>query len=204
MSAVAKRANAIAAVLIALGAAGVWADDLSMDTSALDQVGTAYTAGGQVLVLGLKGGNASISTKAVYGASVPGARAERNLTDASAFSGYLRYSVYGHGTCKITVVTGTPGYSSGSLVVGCYSINGFGGSAPETLGTAVDDWPGSTPVYTSYGGNGAQDLITGISGANTWTGTQDNSGAGLTYGLFSPPGVSQVDVLYTILEVGAQ
>jgi hypothetical protein len=199
MSAVVTRASAIAAILIALVTAGAWADDVSMDTDAIDQVGTAYTTGGQVLLLGLKGGDASISTRAVYAATVPGARAEKSLYDSSDFSGYLRYSVYGHSTCKITVVTETPGYNSGSLIVGCYAIYNFGGSAQLTLGTTVHE---TTPVYTSYGGNGAQDLITGISGVNTWTGTQDQSGASIAYGLFSPPGVSQVDVLYTILEVG--
>jgi len=136
--------TAIAAMLIILGTTSAWTDDVSMDTDAIDQVGTAYTTGGQVLLLGLKGGDASISTRAVYAASVPGARAEKSLYDSSDFSGYLRYSVYGHSTCKITVVTETPGYNSGSLVVGCYSINGFGGSASKTLGTSVEEYPGST------------------------------------------------------------
>ena len=44
-------------------------------------------------------------------------------------------------------------------------------------------------------------LISGISGANTWTGTEAGQGAHLGYQLVANPGTTMVIVLYTLLAV---
>lgn len=187
---------AVAIMLVASSAA--FADDLSMDTTALDQVGVAYSVSGTVALLGMVDNDGvSLTLNAgSYGASEPGARAVLGggASYVEATGGWLHYTAYGINTQKITVQkdSGSPvGYANDSLAVKINTIVN-GGSALNTLGTG-------SSTYVAIGSTAA-DLVTGISGTDTWTGTDSTQGAQVKYKLVADPGVLRVDVLYTMVD----
>ena len=184
---------------IALAMLFVMAGSAFAATTALDTVGTAYSVTDGAILLGFVGGGASLSAHGVWKQTEPGARASLDAISDSKASGSLQYTLHGKGSCKITVTTETLNYRPNSLWVACYSFSA-GGSDNATLGQSVAVWPGSTPIINSTQVDGVQDFITGISGADTWTGTGANEGAMVQYGLFANPGVSSVVVTYTIVE----
>lgn len=193
----------LAAALILGMAAVAAADDLSMDATANDSVGVSYSESGTVTLLGIVGNDAvSLSLNGgTYGASEPGAQATLGggSSEVTGTGGYLHYTLYGVGNHKITVETETAGYgeetlsvqiSDGTLDSDNTSEIVAGGSAAGTLGTAAT---GFVAIGTT-----AADLITGITGTDTWTGTASSEGAPVEYKLSGDPGVDTVDVLYTI------
>jgi hypothetical protein len=180
----------------------VMGDDFSMDATAEDDVAIIYSTSGTVLMLGMEGNDTVllILDAGTYGASAPGAEVSLSGGYGSVEStgGSLRYTVYGLGNHKITVHTTTGSYTADTLSVqisdGTTDGTGAivaGGSAENTLGTAATG-------YVSINSTAAS-LITGITGTNTWTGTDSGDGAPVQYKLSGNPGVSTVTVIYTIV-----
>jgi len=167
-----------------------------MDTTALDQVGVAYSTEGTVALLGMIDNDGVTLTlyAGSYGASEPGAQAllGGGTATVEGTGGWLHYTAYGIATQKIVVQKdlGSPsGYVNDSLSVKINTM-GAGGSMLNTLGAG-------NSTYVPING-AAADLITGISGTDTWTGTGDVDGAQVKYMLSGNPGVIRVDVLYTL------
>jgi len=189
----------LVSALIAALSFQAYADELDLDTDAIDMVGTSYSSSGKTLLLGIKGNNTVIMTltEKITG-SVPGAQAEVTPSSPYVDGGYLRYTAQGYGTCKITVETTTDGYlvneqnGMGHLVVWVSAMKADG-SAAATLGTIPGG--GISVMFR------AQEFITKISGTDTYTGTLADSGAHLRYRLFENPGVTAVDIVFTIIEV---
>jgi len=192
-----KKILGLAVAIMLVGSFTAFADDLSMDTTALDQVGVAYSTEGIVALLGMVG-NDKVSLAlngGSYGASEPGAQAILGSGDANveATGGFLHYTTYYMPMQKITVQKDSEspaGYVDYSLEVRIDAMNA-GGSDLNTLGAAAS----ATYVYIS---TPAVDLITGI-GGNAWTGTLATDGAQVKYRLSADPGVTRVDVLYTMV-----
>jgi hypothetical protein len=191
-----KITGLVVAILLAASYA-TFADDLSMDTTALDEVGVAYSISGTVALLGMVDNDlVSLALNGgSYGASEPGAHAVLGGGAASvgAVGGRLHFTAYGIADQKITVQkdSGSPaGYVDSSLGVLINDVDA-GGSIMETLGLG-QGW--ILPITGT-----AQTLIAGISGVNTWTGTAKEDGAQVYYELSADPGVTRVDVLYTMV-----
>jgi hypothetical protein len=111
-------------------------------------------------------------------------------------SGRLRYTLYDKaGSYKITVeTTEDEEYTDGALSVEIMNINA-GGSDISTIGVPVF---GYVPIIF----NDPKDLITGIDGNNTWTGTYRSDGPWVRYRLDKHPGNvsgSKLPVLYTLV-----
>jgi hypothetical protein len=165
--------------------------------SVTDTVGVSYDASGKVVLLGMVGTNTVMLrlNGGSYGQTTAGARAALGGGSSSveAVGGYLHYTTYGEVDQKITVQkdsSTTFGYLANSLSVRISNVVA-GGSVIGDLGLASGTYQGiSTTVHT---------LIQGIIGYNTWTGTGATEGAQVMYQLSADPGVSSVDVLYTIL-----
>lgn len=193
-----KRALLIGTALLALSTAAFAAPA----TTAMDNVGVGYSVSGTVVLLGMvDNNNVELSLDGGdWAASTAGAQATAGgaAAAAEASGGSLQYTLYGLGNHKITVentfIMGLEAYVPDSLSVIIEQITAAG-SAANTLGTKATAFKGIS--YT------AQNLITGISGTNTWTGAGDggagNYGAQVKYKLSANPGVNQVVVLYTIL-----
>ena len=176
----------------------VFADDVSLDATATDAVGVAYSIGGTVMVLGIVDNDAVSLTLngGAYGVTVPGEQATLSGGAASTTGtgGYLHYTLYGMDTSKITVeatAVANVGYAANTLSV---KINNIvdAGSGSATLGTGSATYVG---INTT-----AADLVTAIAGTDTYTGTTSAQGAQVEYQLSGDPGVSTVNVLYTIVE----
>lgn len=198
--------TALAATLVfalTLSTPAAFADDVSMDATATDTVGTAYDESGRVAILGLANNN-RVSMKIYAGLQVggagtwgrPGAQVTPGGTGrAEAAGGRLRYTLYDNeGTYKITVETTDSDYTDGSVLVEVININA-GGSALATLGTPPTDY-----VPIRY--NDPVDFITDIDGSNTWTGTYRSDGPWIRYALTADPGGvsgSRMNVLYTLV-----
>jgi len=191
-----KKILGLAVAIMLVGTFATFADDLSMDTTALDKVGVAYSTSGTVALLGMVNNDAvSLALNAgSYGASEPGAQALLGGGAASVegSGGRLHYTAYGIVTQKIVVqkdAASPAGYVDNALSVKIADM-AAGGSVLSTLGTGVTTYVAinSTPA----------DLITAISGTDTWTGITDDDGAQVMYKLSANPGVIRVDVLYTL------
>ena len=187
-------------------------------TTVVDTVTVSYTKSGSesqslgIALLALYGGGISMGlgggTWGVPGDVAGGQPVVSGaLSSSEASGGYLQYTLFCLGTAKITVQKdgSTPtGYLANSLKVKILPV-GAGGvipagtwsSAQSTLGVPVD---GS---YLDINETPAT-LISGISGANTWTGTEAGQGAHLGYQLVANPGTAMVIVLYTLLAVTGQ
>lgn len=191
------------------------ADDLSVDSTARDLIGTTYnwTPGqedGTFLLLGLRSPNninlttnasGSVTVVTVDG-NIPGGQLLKNTTSAGqtdvgeALGGHLQYTVHGQQSNVKIVVEKSSFYSTeqtyipDTLEVRIANLTA-GGSSIATIGTGIQ-------TYVKIG-NTQQDLITGISGNDTWTGTGATDGAQLQYRLVGDPGIPEVDILYTIL-----
>ncbi|WP_320130604.1 hypothetical protein [uncultured Sphaerochaeta sp.] len=175
-----------------------FADDLSLDATATDAVGVAYSIDGTCMVLGIVDNDAVSLTLSggAYGVTVPGEQATLSgaVSSTTATGGYLHYTLYGMGTSKITVEAteaANTGYAADTLSV---KINNIvdAGSGSATLGTGSSTYVG---INTT-----AADLVTAITGTDTYTGTTTAQGAQVEYELSGNPGVSTVNVLYTIVE----
>lgn len=188
---------------LALSAPAAFADDVSMDATAHDQVGTIYDESGKIAILGLANNN-RVSMKIYAGLQVggagtwgrPGAQVTAGgMGRAESAGGRLRYTLYDNeGTYKITVETTESDYTDGSVQVEIININA-GGSSAGTLGTQASDF-----VQIKY--NDPVSLITGIDGSNTWTGTYRSDGPWIRYALIDHPGGvsgSRLPVLYTLV-----
>jgi hypothetical protein len=191
-----KKFLLVAAAFVTLASYSSFADDLSMDTTALDKVGVAYSTEGTVALLGMIDNDGVTLTlnAGTYGASEPGAQAllGGGAATVEGTGGWLHYTAYGIVTQKIVVqkdADSPAGYVNDSLSV---KINAMaaGGSLIATLGTGVSTY---VPINSI-----AADLVTGISGTDTWTGVGDVDGAQVKYMLSGNPGVIRVDVLYTL------
>jgi hypothetical protein len=192
-----KKFLLLAAAFVTLASYSAFADDLSMDTTALDQVGVAYSTEGTVALLGMVDNDGvSLTLNAgTYGASEPGAHAVLGggVESVEKVGGRLHFTAYGIAGQKITVQqdSGSPaGYVDSSLGVRISDVHA-GGSSMETLGLSRG-W--ILPITGT-----PQTLIEGIFGSNTWTGTLKTDGAQVSYELKANPGVSRVDVLYTLI-----
>ncbi|MCF7929188.1 MAG: hypothetical protein K9L29_08895 [Spirochaetales bacterium] len=195
--------------VITLSAPAAFADDVSMDATAGDSVGTSYEISETLAVLGIVNStNLSIHLEGEWRADQPGGQAEIDKTPNYS-GGYastrprLHYTLHGLGNHKITVesTADLPDQCFGVGIEGDfgYSITSSG-SAVETLGEEVD-WGGPRQYYKQFprAGSGALDLVVGISGSNTWTGTGENDGVPIEYALYCDPGeVSTVNLTYTL------
>jgi hypothetical protein len=137
------------------------------------------------------------------GASTPGIRATVGGGAVSeGLGGRLKYTLYQQGTSKITVQALNDDYNDDALSVQIWSIgSGGSGNAGGIQGSTAS--PGYR-VYIPISNDTARDLLTGIDGANTWTGTYRTDGAQVRYRLSARPYtdieiVRTVDVLYTII-----
>ncbi len=155
----------------------------------------------------------SDSYTGAYTVSTAGLEASTSAIDYGTLDeqsgGYLQYTVRGYNETpfKITVHSATTGYSTESLYVkSSDAVAGSESSVTATLGTVVTaalDANGGLSIAQDSGN--AKDIITDISGNNTFTGTTIGTGedakfgAPLTYGFASAPGVSTIAVTYTIL-----
>lgn len=191
--------SALLAACVATGGGG-FADT----TSVTDTVAVAYHVSGQVIMLGLSGGN--YVDLLFYGGSVwapeAGARAvEGSGGYAASTGGRLKYTLFRVGTCKITVQTTRSDFVDGSLSVKAMSIGtGGSGNAGDIQGSpSSPGLAGYVPIKCGQ----PMDFITGIDGANTYTGTNSGDGVWIKYRLDSYPGAvsgSTLPVLYTILQ----
>jgi hypothetical protein len=189
----------IIAFIVLITVARTWADD-----TVVDQVALAYNESGSVLLLGMTGNDrVSLRIYSGIGASVPGIRATvGGGATSESLGGRLKYTLYQQGTSKITVQALNTDYNNDALSVQIRSI-GTGGSGN------TGNLQGSTasPGYLTYipiSQASARDLLTGIDGVNTWTGTTRTDGAQVKYRLAAKPYtdvniVRTVDVLYTII-----
>ncbi|MEI6873521.1 MAG: hypothetical protein WCL50_00160 [Spirochaetota bacterium] len=176
-------------------------------TTALDTVGVAYSSTGVVVMLGIDNENLVELgwTRQLEAGGIAGARATFGSGSgaAEATGGSLLYTLHGTVEHKITVQKDSStanGYVANSLSVSIYRMQ-VGGSADYTLGTPTATYNTVANSGTFVGiGDTAQDFITGIRGADTWTGTTTQDGANLYYRLTSNPAVGAVVVLYSILE----
>ncbi|MCF7929187.1 MAG: hypothetical protein K9L68_10345 [Spirochaetales bacterium] len=188
---------------LALSTPAAFADDVSMDATAGDQVGTIYDESGKIAILGLANNN-RVTMRIYAGLQVggagtwgrPGAQVTAGgMGRAESAGGRLRYTLYDNeGTYKITVETTENDYTDGSVQVEIININA-GGSASGTLGTPASDF---VPIKL----NEPVSLITGIDGSNTWTGTYRSDGPWIRYALIDHPGGvsgSRLPVLYTLI-----
>lgn len=165
-------------------------------TSVTDTVGVSYDVSGTVVLLGITDVEVSLSLNGgAWGASEAGARAA--LGGGAGYDeevgGWLHYTTYGVADQKITVAKDAStdvAYANDSLSVKINTMTN-GGSALATLGTA-------NAAYQTIGAT-TRNLITGISGGDTWTGTGAAEGAQVIYKLTANPVASTVVVLYTIL-----
>lgn len=182
---------------------GLAADDATMNATASDQLQLAYQSSGSVALLGIANNN-RVALKIYAGLMIgnstnwghPGAEVTPGGTGAAqAAGGRLRYTLYNNENYyKITVETREQNYVDGSLSVEIININA-GGSSLETLGTKS---AGFVPIRY----DDPQNLITGIDGSNTWTGTAQSNGPWLRYKLDKDPGGisgSRLPVLYTLV-----
>jgi len=192
-----KKVSGLAVAIMLIASYAVFADDLSMDTTALDKVEVIYGFGGTVALLGMVDNDlVSLALNGgTYNASEPGAQAilGNGAGAVVEIGGRLHFTAYGIADQKITVQkdSGSPdGYVEWSLGVMINHV-GVGGSAIETLGL----YPNGVLSIRNI----AQTLIQGISGVNTWTGTAKTHGAQVLYELKADPGVTRVDVLYTMV-----
>jgi len=191
------------AVLLSVGV-NSFADD-SQDATANDSVTAAYTTGTTtVLMLGLTGedGVSLSTTVGAWGASAPGEQAASGTTTfdetTAGASGYLVYTAHGVPASKITVSSASAAYNDGALRVHVTAIgSGGGGNAGDIQGT----WASAGAyVDVEKTTTGSADLITGIDGVDTYTGsTISTDGAPLQYQLLNEPGLAVVDILFTIL-----
>ncbi|MEI6873526.1 MAG: hypothetical protein WCL50_00185 [Spirochaetota bacterium] len=189
-------------LLVIMGALALATVSAFAATTALDTVGTAYSATDGVIMIGLYGNVNSyvLRGSSVYGATTAGQRASPTFSGSNGDELWLRFTLHGKNSCKVTVVTDTAGYVDGSIEVDCMDFQADG-SAKDTLGAYHLRWPYHVPIKKLSTG-GAQDLVTGISGVDTWTGLNSHSGGWLMYALQAPPGagVTSVNVIYTIME----
>jgi hypothetical protein len=158
-----------------------------------DTVGTGYSVTDAVLMIDIAGKNtAHLTRSSITVQTEAGARAETFSNLGYAEAGYLRYTAHGYTKLlKIMVESQTQGYISTSVHVGILSTKAHG-SAFETLGS-IPQWATEIrPVSTL--------LIPDISGSDTWTGTNVDSGLLLFYETSFDPGVSSFVVTYTIME----
>jgi len=192
-----KKILGLAVAIMLVGAFAASADDLSMDTTALDKVEVIYGFGGTVALLGMVDNDlVSLALNGgTYSASEPGAHAllGNGAEAVEKVGGRLHFTAYGIADQKITVQkdSASPaGYVDNSLGVRISDVFA-GGSAIGTLGLSRG-W--ILPITGT-----PQTLIEGILGYNTWTGTAKTDGAQVSYELKANPGVTRVDVLYTLI-----
>ncbi|MEI6873529.1 MAG: hypothetical protein WCL50_00200 [Spirochaetota bacterium] len=179
--------------LMALLAAGAAAAAFAA-TTVTDTVGTAFSATDGVLMLGIAGEDQAVFTiRRNTDQSVAGARATTVINwEAASDGGYLRYTAHGYTKpLKIMVESPTVGYVPCSISARAFIVNADG-SDGSTLGSISGFW---YPVL-AY----AIEFISGISGTDTWTGTDTHSGVFLHYEIYFDPGVSSIDVVYSIME----
>jgi len=172
------------------------------EVTALDHIATSYDVSGSVLLLGMTGNNrVSLRLYSGVGASEAGERATLG-GGAVAYStgGCLQYTLYSQATSKITVETATANYLDSALAVTIVAIGaGGGGNAGNVQGSASSPGRlGYVPIKAT-----ALDLITGISGTDTWTGTGRNDGASVRYRLNAQPGNvgGSIVVLFTVVNL---
>lgn len=172
------------------------------EVTTLDHIATSYDASGSVLLLGMTGNNrVSLRLYSGVGASEAGERATLG-GGAVAYStgGRLQYTLYSQATSKITVQTQTANYIDSALAVTIMAMGtGGGGNANNIQGSATS--PGRLG-YVAVRLAAPLDLITGISGTDTWTGTGRLDGASVRYRLNAQPGAvagNAIVVLYTVL-----
>jgi hypothetical protein len=184
---------ALAALLTMGFVTGLFADDVTNDVTAEDDLTIgAMGGGGTVAYLGMVGNDAVNLqfTNGSYDATEPGAQATLGSGSSdSAAGGWLHYTVYGLGSHKITVECATGSYAD-SLTVDITTLTA-GGSVLGTLGTE----PGSPVRITSTPAS----LMTAITGSDTYTGTGAAEGAQVTYVLDEDPGIAAATVTYTIV-----
>lgn len=201
------------ALAIALSTPAAFADDVSMDATAGDSVGTSYKIGDSVALLGIVGNNNTLLEMVNRStADFPGAPVDVLTTPATnAAGGWLHYTLHGLNSHKITVeLTSLPEIPSDYWEFSV-TISSFhpGGSERGTLYDGNDLFPefgGGESHPNAASMNSPQDLITGIDGSDTWTGTESGYGARLHYymlfelnsGLEEDFNTS-VDVLYTLV-----
>ncbi|MCF7929189.1 MAG: hypothetical protein K9L68_10355 [Spirochaetales bacterium] len=201
------------AVSLALSAPAAFADDVSMDATASDQVGTEYSYSEDVTLLGIKNSPSSLNLTwtETASASTPGAEVTQAGSGDSAYGGWLHYTLHSVGTHKITAqVTGLGAqevYNENSLEVrisntpGVYgetAINA-GGSEKSSLGVFPDSYNDSN--FVPLRAESSKTILENIDGTNTWTGTGDTEGAPLEYYLYEDPGsiMGSIEVTYTLM-----
>ncbi len=163
------------------------------DPAVEDTVSIAVNDTGKLVLLGISGANrVKFGVNTSFGALDPGMQAVLGSSNykATASGGYLKYTLYDQPTSKITVQTTTADYNDSAVAVMIYSLIS-GGSAAIGTGSAL---------YVPIKKNAPQDLVTGIPGAYTWTGTLSNNGARVRYNLRANPflGSGSVDETKTI------
>jgi len=178
-------------------------DKISAVITVHDRVGVNNNpAEGSVILLDMTGKDRT--WLGIYGrnfATGPGAPVQSGggAGSVEVGGGYLKYTLWNkEGTYKITVHTTetSENYNQGTLSVKISAVTAGGSQPGSLLGIIKQEY---VPIKAGV----QEDLITGISGQNTWTGTERRDGARVMYRLNGDPGNisgSKLPVIYTIIQ----
>lgn len=197
-----KKALGIAMIMLVAMGAGAFA---AANATATDNVGVGYSISGNVALLALidKDQVSLTLNGGAYQATTAGERAtlQGGAAAAEGTGGWLHYTLRGYTGQKITVqkaASGNTGYNDNTLSVKIAAFNTDGTSGAKYSAPTADVYTTYSSTYLGISGTAAE-LITGISGADTWTGTATSQGAQVKYQLNGNPGVTTVAVLYTLI-----